>query len=191
MAITTGDLDNDGNTDIITNTNQGGPDQAAIFWGDGTGNFSPPQFVTSETSFYPLVGDVNGDGTQDLVQTGRFAFAGATVGRHDRQFPSPAVVLPAVEGVLSVGDVLGDGSQELAAAGNVTDFGPFDGSIYHIQPNGTFKKIGSTPPRGFLLADLDGDGIADLIGFLDGNVTVWKGDNWLHLLVSGVPIRAK
>jgi hypothetical protein len=174
-TIVPGDLDGDGNTDLITTTNINGPDQAAIFWGDGTGNFSL-QFITEETSGTPLIGDVNGDGISDLVQIGRFYFAGATLGRSDRKFSSPPWVTPQIAGFLSAGDALGDGFQDLMVSGNIIGNDSFLGSIYHIQPDGTFKQIGSTPPGGSFLVDMDGDGIADLVGSVGNNLAVWKGD---------------
>ncbi len=170
-----GDLDGDGNVDLVTNTGVNGPDQTAVFWGDGTGNFSL-QWVTAESSHHPLIGDINGDGIPDLVQPAPFYFAGVTLGRRDRRLLSPAVVLPDAPSSLSAGDVLGDGFQSLLVSGNIINSVEFPGAIYHIQADGSFKKIGSTPPTVGVLADLDGDGIADLIGFLGDNLAVWKGD---------------
>lgn len=176
--VAIGDFDGDGNTDIATNIVTNGPDEAVIFWGDGTGNFSLPQFVVEETGVM-LVGDVNGDGVPDLVQPAQVEYAGVTLGSRDRTFPVLDVILPQTPepGQLSAGDVFGDGSRALMISGSITKAdGALDGAIYHIQPNGSFAKIGNTPPEAAVLADFDGDGIADLIGIEGVTVRVWKGD---------------
>lgn len=45
-----------------------------------------------------------------------------------------------------------------------------------MQPDGSFTKTGGTPPTALLLVDMDGDGIADLVGVAGNIIEVWKGD---------------
>jgi hypothetical protein len=170
-----GDLDGDGNMDVVTGTGVNGPDQTGILWGDGAGNLSL-QLVTAESSGHPVIGDVNGDGVSDLVQPARFYSVALTLGRKDRKLASPIPILPEGPGLLSAADVLGDGYQDLMVSGNLTINGNLSGQIYHYQPDGSFKSIGLTPPDGVLIADLDGDGKADLIGFSGNDIEIWKGD---------------
>ena len=50
------------------------------------------------------------------------------------------------------------------------------GSIYHYQTNGTFAPQGQAPAYQTLLVDLNGDGIADIVGLSGTNLLIWKGD---------------
>ena len=65
-----GDLDGDGNVDVLTTSWL----DAQIAWhkGDGEGNFGPRQTILDiKTSIWPDLGDVDGDGDLDLLVTAR------------------------------------------------------------------------------------------------------------------------
>jgi hypothetical protein len=171
----TGDFDGDGNLDLVTSTSSNGPWQTVILWGDGQGGFTP-QYLVGEAGNSQLAGDSNGDGVSDLIELEDSYFLGWTLGQKDRQFDSPAYVQTPSQGFISAADALGDGYQDLFVSGTVTMDGSFPGSIFHVQPDGSFRQIGSAPPNGVLLADLDGDGIADLLGFEGYDLMIWKGN---------------
>lgn len=176
----TGDFDNDGNVDVATRIGLSGPDEIVFLWGDGKGNFTS-QSVVSDHSFYLEVGDVNGDGIPDIfagVDQG-FAYPSVVLGQNGRNFPSAQFLLPNTWGKLSTGDVFGDGYTDLLVAGidnNSTGDGSFPGTIYHYQPSGKFTAEGQAPDYQTLLVDLNGDGIADMVGLSGTNLLIWKGD---------------
>jgi hypothetical protein len=174
----TGDFDNDGNMDVATRTALSGPDEIVFLWGDGKGNFTR-QADVSDQSFTLQVGDVNGDGIADIfagVDPG-FAYPSVVLGRNDRNVLSPQILLPYTLGYLSAGNVFGDGFTDLLVGGSGDGgSGSVPGTIYHVQPDGTFAVEGQAPEYSTLLVDLDGDGIPDMVGFSGTNLLIWKGD---------------
>jgi hypothetical protein len=176
-----GDFDNDGNIDVATRTTLAGPDEMLFLWGDGKGNFTS-QVEVSDHSFTLQVGDVNGDGIEDIFAgaTLGFAYPSVVLGRRDRNFPSAQILLPNTWGPLSGGDVFHDGFSDLLVAGANDNIGypgtGIPGTLYHFQTNGTFASVGEAPGYSTLLVDLDGDGIADMVGFTGTTLLIWKGD---------------
>jgi len=175
--LVAGDFDHDGNLDVATRTILSGPDEILFLWGDGKGDFTS-QSIVSDHSATLQVGDVNGDGIADIFAAGAAdsAYASTVLGRSNRSFPSARVLLPNNWGDLSAGDVLGDGFNDLLVSGGNIGTGPIPGTLYHYQPNGTFASEGSAPGYETFLVDLNGDGIADMVGTSGSNVLIWKGD---------------
>jgi hypothetical protein len=98
-------------------------------------------------------------------------------GRNDRNFAAAKVIGPPGYGVLSSGTIFADGSRDLLIAGHgdcISNAGT-PGVIYHILPNGAPSLRGTAPACISVLADLDGDGIADLVGNYRDELFVWKG----------------
>lgn len=86
-------------------------------------------------------------------------------------FLSPSLITSNVPEVrpISIADVNGDGIPDLFFPGS-TAFSNFGaaGSVFLGRGDGTFEFAGTTAPNGFMIADLNGDGFAELIGS-DGN----------------------
>ena len=165
-----GDLDGDGQQEIVTGTNQGGGPHVRVF--DSSGNIKA-QFFAYAPSFrggFGLgVGDVDGDGLDEIV-TG----AGPGGGPHVRVFDMNgnlesqffAYALTFRRGLnIAVGDVTGDGIAEI-----ITGTGA--GSAPHVR---IFNRLGTVVNQFFaypehfriginiLAADVDGDGTAEVI----------------------------
>lgn len=172
-----GDFDHGGNMDIVTRLTTVGPDVLLMLWGDGHANFSG-QIIASDDSFKLSTGDVNGDGIPDILASDGFGYVAVTLGRNDRNFPSSKLLLNAPSGVLSSGNVFNDGSNDIlvSGTGDCTTLAGTSGAIYHIQPNGAPLAKGTAPACTSVLVDLDGDGIADLVGLSQNMVYIWKGD---------------
>ena len=173
-----GDFDHDGNIDVATRTQLNGPDELMFLFGDGHGAFTS-QSIVSDHSFTLLVGDVNGDGIDDIFtsQDAGFSYASVVLGRHDRNFPSAQILLPNAWGDLSAGDVFGDGYTDLLVEGaGDGGFGSVAGSLYHFESNGTFASVGQPPQYATELVDIDGDGLSDMVGFTGTGLLFWKGD---------------
>jgi len=64
----------------------------------------------------------------------------------------------------------------VSGTGDCTTLAGKLGSIYRIQPNGAPIAKGAEPACTSVLVDLNGDGIADLVGFSQNIVCIWKGD---------------
>jgi hypothetical protein len=172
-----GDFDHDGNIDVATRIQLSGPDEILFLFGDGKGDFTR-QVDVSDHSFTLQVGDVNGDGIADIFGYGTdFAYPSVVLGRSDRNFPSAQVLNPQNWGVLSAGNVFNDGFTDLMVGGSGDGgSGSIPGTIYHFQPDGTFATEGQAPEYSTVLVDLNGDGIADMVGFGGTSLLIWKGD---------------
>lgn len=171
-----GDFDHDGFLDLVGGNGDLEPGHLMYLWGDGTGNFAS-QRVTGPSSFTPSVGDINGDGIPDIVIPGPIVTV--ILGRNDRNIPSAVPFYPNIAGELAVADVNGDHKPDLMAAGAVVapeQSGPVPGNIYLNQGNNEFVMAGNPPGAGFLLADMNGDGIPDLIGSDQTNILIWPGN---------------
>jgi hypothetical protein len=173
----TGDFDHDGNLDLATRLSLVGPDVIQLMWGDGHGNFKD-QIIASDQSFSLATGDVNGDGIPDILEGSGFGFPGVILGRSDRSFPTSKLLLNAPQGALSAGNVFNDGYRDIlvSGSGDCTGNSGNPGTIYQFLSNGAPTARTTTPACPSVLADLDGDGIAELVGIYQNTIFIWKGD---------------
>jgi FG-GAP-like repeat len=166
-----GDFDGDGNLDLAGVNGDTEPGHVVMLWGNGTGNFSS-QRVNGPMGFLLASGDINGDGVPDLIVPDRFGILSVVLGQKQRSIPSAESFTPTNGANVSAGDVNGDGKLDLLVPGSST---PAPGTLYLNQGNGQFEQAGSPSGEGILLADLDGDGLAEMIGSDGTNILIWKG----------------
>jgi len=165
--LVVGDFDHDGNLDIAGVNGDTEPGQVTFLWGDGTGNFSAQQ-VVGPMDFSISTGDINGDGIPDVI----VGDVGVILGQKGRNFPSGTSFRPANSGNVSAGDINGDGKLDLLVPG-YSNLVP--GTVYMNLGGGKFQQEGSPSGEGILLADLNGDGLAEMIGTDGTNVLIWPG----------------
>ncbi|MFQ5764579.1 MAG: FG-GAP repeat domain-containing protein [Rhodospirillales bacterium] len=158
----------------------------------------------------PTLADLDGDGALEIVfsaspiTTGPPAFAGVTVVKGDGTtfagWPRPTNTGPDAGGValfgVAIGDVNGDGDLELAAA-TINGGSTRSGVVLVWNHDGTpapgwpkiVPRVGFT--SGTTLADVDGDGIADVLAAglnvvsVSGVLFAWNGNG---ALIPGFPI---
>jgi FG-GAP-like repeat len=181
------DLNNDGKLDLVVANEKGG--DVSVLLGDGKKGFSPSSGSPFRAGPNPndlASGDFNGDGLVDLaianhetqhitvlLGDGRGSFAPAP------HSPVAFAVKPHVHGV-AAGDLNGDGRLDLLTDSWAEDrlvlrFGDGDG---RFETPGTYVAVGRHPYQRVRVADLNGDGTADIVSpNLEGdNVTILLGD---------------
>ncbi|MCO6431338.1 MAG: VCBS repeat-containing protein [Deltaproteobacteria bacterium] len=150
-----GDFNGDGNLDILTTDLTAAT--GSIFFGNGDGTFRAKGtaiFPSSQSPDQRHIGDVNGDGKDDLVYSDKLYISNG-----DGTFAVSN--LPVGAGSAVLGDVNGDGNLDIAAVGT--------GAIYLGNGDGTFKAgidIGIVATN-IALIDLNEDGRADIVGAHD------------------------
>jgi len=177
-ALAVGDVDTDGNADlVVADFDSGG---LTILLGDGTGDFTLGG--TEPTGDLPItlgLADLNGDTTLDVV-VGNFGSNDATIliGDGTGDFTeAPTSPEPVGEAPLrlAVADLEGDGAQDVGVANTGSD----DVRILIGDGAGDFTEPPTSPePAGAAsysidAADLDRDGDVDLVvaNYGPGNVT--------------------
>ena len=176
-CVAIGDFNGDGKPDLATANNGFFPGTVSVLLGNGDGTFAPKtdyeaaQQLTSSVA----VGDVNRDGTLDLVATAFQAGESMMVflGNGDGTF-QPKIDLAGGGQSVAIGDLNGDGNLDLAAAGEFADNQP---AIVRLgNGDGTFQELRYLPagehPMSVAIGDLNSDGTADLV-VADNAFSVW------------------
>jgi FG-GAP-like repeat len=163
--VSLGDLNGDGNLDIVLAKGRHWPLRDVVLFGDGSGHFTPgpPLPNRPDRSYSAPLADLNGDGTLDMVISndqpdpklvllndgkGRFTLAG-TFG--DPNWPTRNVVLS---------DLNGDGSPDIAVANRP---GPSYVCFNDGKAHFTCRRLGPETSATILAGDMDGDGSNDLV----------------------------
>jgi hypothetical protein len=186
VFVAAGDIDGDGLADLVVTPDEGGGPRVRVFRGGDFGQVAD-FFGINDPNFRggarAAVGDVNGDGTGDLIVSAGFS-GGPRVAGYDgptvvEGVPAPlfadffAFELTLRNGVyLTAGDLDGDGFAEVIAGGGPGG-GPrvsaFDGRM--LVAGGSAERVmdffaGNAGNRGGVrvaIKNLDGDARADLV----------------------------
>ncbi len=165
--VTGGDFNNDGKLDFIVASGS----NVYVLAGNGDGSFAPAYGSAGPASSVVNgihVADINQDGKQDLIITGKIGtkgFVATMLGNGDKSFQAPVVTNysgPASAYAI-VGDFNGDGIWDVAliwAGGVKTLLGNSNGT-FQAAVNSYFSTyVGGD---GIATADFNGDGIPDLV----------------------------
>jgi len=196
----TGDVNNDGFTDVIFFNDEGyfrdGPTMSYIYWGDGTRNFSQLRQTAFHTHhiFGQGHADLDDDGYVDLVlaqerfmyripheQNGLILYWGG-----EKDFSSPSLLMMTTAyGGVRIADINKDGYLDMVAGGSAVDledpekhgipifWGSEKGFVYK---NRSIIHHDKEKIRAPLLMDLNRDTWLDIAGQVeDGKVKIWWG----------------
>jgi hypothetical protein len=182
-----GDFTGDGNLDLAYPGDEG-YDQVSVLLGNGNGTFSTPSQLPATPPPDPVVADVNGDGTDDLLVVdggGNILYRQGVPGQPG-SFAPPIIVNP------------GNPSRDIAWVPNTTQ-GPLLASVdaqdaavtLYAWRDGGFVTIGSLVtgqlPAQVIAVDFTGDGLDDLIVYSggDGTLSVYIANQFVRTDLTG------
>jgi hypothetical protein len=172
-----GDFDHDGFPDLAGVDGETEPSHILYLFGNGDGGFTPVN-VVGPMGFQLAAADINGDGIPDVVTPDRFNVVSVALGRTDRNFPSLLALTPATSAPPSLGDINGDGKPDILVPG----------TVYLNEGNGNFQLAAYTSPGGYMLADLTGKGVVDLIGGDAVNLLIWPNNGTPNFTSSPITV---
>jgi hypothetical protein len=188
------DVSSDGKLDLVV-VDQAVPANVWTLLGNGNGTFQTPTSValSGESGNNAVFADLNGDGLLDLAemdfgtnQLTIYLAASATTYANAVSYNTSDMVNNACS--LTAGDLTGDGKPEIVNANcyynTLTVFvnngdGTFQAGVYYADgvsaPSGTTADL---YPEAAIIADVNGDGKADIISMNDngGDVTILLGN---------------
>ena len=178
-----GDVDNDGNSDVVVTLNGFSDIIAYSVNGTGASEIWRKDITSSDLSTTSAaIGNVSGSANNEVIvaaDNGVFALKGT-----DGSEIWHTVTDPITHSSPVIGDIDNDGSNDIAIGSDTGKVYAFDGSgnIMPGFPVSAERDVWSTPA----LVDLDGDGKKEIIvGSWDGNVHAWYSDG---TIVNGFPI---
>ena len=156
-AVAVADLNGDGILDLLSPGNEG----YFVMLGNGDGTFNSLPFIVEYLTFFPVVGDFNGDGIPDTIAQGAGSVLITLLGNGDGTFTqgptSPGT--PNIRSV-TVGDFNGDGIPDLIALDDENEvvilLGKGDGT-FTVKSTQTLPVLSTSA----LLADFNHDGKLD------------------------------
>jgi hypothetical protein len=194
-ALTTADLNGDGNGDlVVVNGNNGGTATAQIFVllgnPDGTFQTAVPYAVPGNASISAVVDDVNGDGKLDIIASSDNGQISVFTGKGDgtfnaaQSFAAPTPVYPGSTVTpstsltnLITADLRGSGKKDIIASNGLVLLNDGAGnftaaSSAAFPPLAGFSSFGPNLATG----DLNKDGKLDLVVSLGGSVLTYLGN---------------
>jgi hypothetical protein len=172
-VVVSADFNGDGLPDLAILNDQDGT--ISIFLGTASGGFTPAGTYSAGNQATGLsVADVTGDGIPDLLVGNKYGDVLILQGNGDGTFQSYRRLNRSV--TLAVADLRGTGEQDIIFADQSLD----RVAVQYAQPGQTFtqtRQDGILAPGAVKVADLNGDGIPDLIVANSGgnDVLVYPG----------------
>jgi uncharacterized repeat protein (TIGR02059 family) len=169
-GVAVGDLNTDGQPDLVV-TNQSGND-ISVLLGTGPGTYARTDYPVGTGPVGVAIGDLNGDGQLDLGVTNNGATVGTTVSiLHGSSTGTFTLASTPTVGFgpsgIAISDVNSDGQLDLAVTNYNGTGGGTGGTVTLLlqDPPGTYTRTdfhGGNFPAGIVVGDLNWDGQPDL-----------------------------
>ncbi len=175
QALASGDFNGDGKLDLaVANQSLGTGLKVSVLLGNGDGSFRPPVGYSAQNPLSIAIGDMNGDGVQDIVVGNDGAGTiQVLLGKGDGTFRSP-VRSSSFQAItsLQLGDFNRDGKLDVVY-GLEIQLGNGDGTLQAPVAIGSGDCC-----AGLAVADMNGDGKLDLVtaGPDAGHASIWLGN---------------
>jgi len=175
VSLLSGDLNKDGNADLVSINSNGVQSSVTVFLGKGDGSYHAGVTYASlpgANAEYGVLDDLNGDGILDLLVSSdspAFTFS-IFIGNGDGTFQPPKTFAPTVGGLqysqaFITADANGDGAKDIVTSQGQVFLGTGDGITYSVLPWVAFPPIdsgSSDSARSIVAGDFNKDGKVDL-----------------------------
>ena len=186
-SIATGDFNGDGILDIVLTDRA--QQNVIIFLGNGDGTFTQEPLGNTISTTGPahgvVVADFDGDGNDDIAfavgAVNQLSDLYVALGRGDGTFKTPTVVASQIGEFITAGDTNADNNADIVASSITEPGGTQVGNSLFVllgRGNGTFKSpvsYLSDIPSDPHLADVNGDGVPDIIAGGSTGALVYQG----------------
>ncbi|HEY6765860.1 MAG TPA: VCBS repeat-containing protein [Candidatus Sulfotelmatobacter sp.] len=181
-ALAIGDVNNDGNLDVVVSFNSGSNGGLNVLLGNGDGTFQAAITNAQVAPVAFVLGDFNGDGKLDIACEDQGNGTSLLLGNGDGTFQGPVLVASFGTGPLLAADFNGDHKLDLAIVSGIDvaiKLGNGDGTFqapvfYSLEFNVSVTALTA--------ADFNGDGKLDLVGLVAANAS---GGDLVVLLGNG------
>lgn len=174
VTVVSGDLNKDGNQDVISINSSGLQASVTVFLGNSDGSYQAGVNypLPGANAQYGVLDDLNGDGILDLLVSSdnpTFSFS-IFLGNGDGTFKSPQTFTPAGVSVSAdtafvTGDVNGDGHKDIVTAQGLVFLGTANVATYTLASQAAFPPITTSSSQfapSIVMADFNKDGKADV-----------------------------